>query len=142
MAIAGEEAGSGVWVFLAEDDQALRATLGLALRRDGHVVVEASNGEAMLFELVRAGAERRGRAVVVCDVRMPGCDGFTLLRDLRAHGVDCPPFLFTTAFPDAGVVREAYELGAVGVLAKPFEIGELRRLVRARASARVMPWGC
>jgi CheY-like chemotaxis protein len=126
-------------VFLAEDDLELRALMADLLRRDGHVVCESSNGETMLFHLVRLGLERRDslqtESIVICDIRMPGCDGLTVLRSLREHGMQCPPFVFTTAFPDAATLKEAETLGALRVFEKPFEIGELRSLVRERAAA-------
>jgi CheY-like chemotaxis protein len=125
-------------VFLAEDDFELRTLLADVLRRDGHAVFEASNGETMLFHLVQFGVERprarREDSIVICDIRMPGCDGLTVLRNLREHDMHCPPFVFTTAFADGGTLREAEELGALRVFEKPFELAELRTLVRHRAA--------
>jgi CheY-like chemotaxis protein len=124
-------------IFLAEDDGALRTLIAQALARDGHAVIEAENGETMLFRLLQAGLQWRGLcppdALVVCDLRMPICDGLTLLRELRERSAPCPPFIFTTAFPGAAVLREAYELGALRVFEKPFDIDDLRALVREHA---------
>jgi DNA-binding response OmpR family regulator len=128
---------SGISVFVAEDDLEFRATLATALRRDGHTVFEASNGDTMLFHLAQVGSDRRARPlgdeIVVCDIRMPGCDGLSVLRNLREHDTDCPPFIFIAAFPDADLVREAHELGALVVLEKPFDLGDLRDLVKCHA---------
>jgi CheY-like chemotaxis protein len=137
MNLTGDLSESGICVFVAEGDAELRATIATALRDDGHVVFEASNGQTMLFHLAQLGVERRGHArgheIVVCDVRMAGCDGLAVLRNLREHDMECPPFILTTAFPDAAVVREAHELGALRVLEKPFELSDLRDLVRRHA---------
>jgi two-component system response regulator (stage 0 sporulation protein F) len=127
---------SGISVFVAEDDADFRATLAAALRLDGHTVFEASNGDTMLFHLAQQGSDRTlpsGEEIVVCDIRMPGCDGLTVLRNLREHDTDCPPFIFTSAFPDAEIVREAHELGALTVFEKPFDLRDLRELVRRHA---------
>lgn len=126
-------------VFLAEDDRELRGWLAEVLRRDGHLVYEAADGETMLFHLLHRGLGRQSQAaveaeLVICDVRMPRCDGLTVLRNLRDHGVSCPAFVFTTAFPDADTLNEASTLGALRVFEKPFELAELRTLVRARAA--------
>jgi CheY-like chemotaxis protein len=144
MNFADGPGASGIRVFLAEDDADLRATIATVLRHDGHVVFEASNGETMLFHLAQLGLDRRGQSpcddIVVCDIHMPGCDGLAVLRNLRERDTDCPPFIFTTAFPDAAVMQEAHELGALKVFEKPFELGDLRELVRRHAAeARPAP---
>jgi CheY-like chemotaxis protein len=124
-------------VFLAEDDQNLRAVMAEILRADGHEVVEASDGATLLLNLVRRALQRRlpgDHALVICDIRMPGCDGLSVLRNLREHGAGCPAFVFMTAFPEPGTYEQARQLGALRVLAKPFELGELRALVREMAT--------
>lgn len=130
-------------VFLAEDDSELRALISAALTRDGHVVIEAPNGQSMLFALVRecldAPAANPRDAIVISDIRMPVCDGLDLLRDLRGRETPCPSFVFITAFPCAGTIREAYELGALFVFEKPFDLDTLRALVREHAAAREAP---
>lgn len=130
-------------VFLAEDDPDLRALMSAALARDGHLVVEAPNGQSMLFALVRecfdAPDANPRDAMVISDIRMPVCDGLDLLRDLRGRETPCPSFVFITAFPCAGTIREAYELGALFVFEKPFDLDTLRALVRERAAAREAP---
>jgi two-component system response regulator (stage 0 sporulation protein F) len=93
---------------------------------------------ARVRDLVRYALETRGRfeaAFVVCDVRMPGCNGLAVLRNIVEHGGACPPFAFMTAFPDPGVYEEARQLGVRRVLAKPFDVDELRTLVREAAAA-------
>jgi CheY-like chemotaxis protein len=125
-------------VFLAEDDVNLRGLMAEILRADGHEVIEASDGATLLLNLVRRGLQRpppATEALVICDIRMPGCDGLSVLRNLREHGPGCPTFVFMTAFPEPGTYEQARQLGALRVLAKPFELDELRALVRERAEA-------
>jgi CheY-like chemotaxis protein len=125
-------------VFIAEDDQAQRALLVDLLRADGYIVIEASDGATLMINLVRFALESRGRtddAFVICDIRMPGCNGLAVLRNILEHGGPCPPFAFMTAFPDPGVYEEARQLGVTRVLAKPFDIEDLRGLVREAAAA-------
>jgi CheY-like chemotaxis protein len=133
------EPTSAFCVFLAEDDLELRCLMADLLRRDGHVVFESSSGEIMLFHLVHLALQRRydlqTESLIICDIRMPGCGGLAVLRNLREHDAHCPPFIFMTAFPDAATREEAHSLGALKVFEKPFELGELRQLVRDRAAA-------
>jgi len=136
--LVGPKKGSCFRVFVAEDDAALRALVAEVLRADGHLVVEASDGATLMINLVRLQLEMRGEpanAFVISDIRMPGCDGLAVLRNIREHGSHCPPFAFMTAVPDPGLCEEARQLGAIRVLTKPFELEDLRALVREAAAA-------
>ncbi|MGH9028749.1 MAG: response regulator [Acidimicrobiales bacterium] len=64
-------------VLVADDDQALRSTVGEMLRGAGYDVAEASDGQVALDELARQDAE-----VLVLDVRMPRKDGISVLNEL------------------------------------------------------------
>ncbi len=64
-----------------------------------------------------------GIDAVLLDVEMPGLDGRRTLRALREAGrLDALPVVFITAAPDLG--PDLRELGALAVLAKPFEIAD------------------
>src|SRR4051794_6727844 len=92
-------------VFLAEDDVEMRRMVAAALRHDGHQVLEADTGEGLLLEVTRAflnQGPRNAESVVISDVRMPGRDGLSVLRELRGHDW-CPPVIMITAFGDAEV---------------------------------------
>jgi CheY-like chemotaxis protein len=132
-------AEGGLLVYVAEDDEAFRALVVEVLRADGHEVMEASTGATLLFTLAVNGLREPGgpdRSLVICDVRMPACDGLAVLRNMREHGARVPRFLFMTAFPSAEVCEDARQLGALGVLAKPFELAELRAICRQVQDAR------
>ncbi|HKB16086.1 MAG TPA: response regulator [Planctomycetota bacterium] len=121
--------GEGTYVgrvVLAEDDGEMRAFLALLLRSQGLDVIECSDGEALLRTL----ADREGPApwvvdLVVADNRMPrlnGLDALELEGYLQAVRLgEVPPFLLITAFGDGPTVERAFELGAAGVLLKPFD---------------------
>jgi CheY-like chemotaxis protein len=119
-------------ILLAEDDTQFRSLLATALRRDGHQVVEASDG----FELVHwlATGTRSGAPLpfdlVISDIRMPGWSGMEVLAAMKRLG-RVPPFLLITAFGDDQVEREARDLGAIATLSKPFDIDDLRAVVSA-----------
>lgn len=115
--------GEPLRIVLAEDDREMRWMLAGVLRRDGHEVIEASDG----LELVAALTSVAGIDLVVSDLRMPGVDGLEALRRLRLAGVETP-MLLMTAFPDQHLYEEAVRNGAVGVLDKPFDIGDFRTI--------------
>jgi DNA-binding response OmpR family regulator len=118
-------------ILLAEDDPELRSLLAEALRRDGHQVLEVGNG-TVLDDVIRelsAQSPAHPHEIVISDVRMPGRTGLSVLAS--HHGFPwCPPFIFMTGFGDDDLRAEARQLGAAGVIEKPFELEELRKLLR------------
>jgi DNA-binding response OmpR family regulator len=113
-------------VVVAEDDLEMRAFLALLLRAEGFDVIECSDGEALLRILGERGAPAPWIIdLVVADNRMPRLNGLEALElEGALQGVrlgEVPPFLLITAFGDGRTVEKAFELGAAGVLLKPFD---------------------
>jgi DNA-binding response OmpR family regulator len=117
-----------VKILYVEDDPEAQAFVARALRESGFVVDTAGDGDTGLA-LASAGAYD----VLILDVKLPGMNGFELLRRLRRGGVEVPA-LFLTAQGEVGSRIEGLELGADDYLAKPFALAEL--LARIRAVAR------
>ena len=120
-------------ILLAEDDPDMRALLASSLRRRGYEVCEADSGGTLLARLFAdhaAGADLPD--LVVSDVRMPGGGGLSALRSIRDRAW-ATPMVLITAFGDRELHREALDLGA-RVLDKPFDLGDLHRLVASALS--------
>ncbi|UJW34547.1 response regulator transcription factor [Saccharothrix sp. AJ9571] len=111
-------------VLLVEDDRAVREGLGLALRRQGHVVHAAESGEQGLDRL----REHRPD-IVVLDLMLPGIDGFETCRRIRADG-DTPIIMLTARSHDFDVVA-GLEAGADDYVVKPVEPRVLDARIRA-----------
>jgi CheY-like chemotaxis protein len=113
-------------VLVVDDDPDIRRIAALALGRIGGfaVALAASADEA----LARAAAEPPD--LVLLDVTMPGTDGPAALRALRELPTmgRVPVVFFTATSNDADVARLC-AMGAVGVIAKPFDIADLPRRV-------------
>lgn len=124
LGVATEEAP----ILLAEDDTELRRLIAHALREAGHAVVEAGNGFELLDRIEAAIAwgepARPPISLIISDVRMPGMTGIDVLGVLRC-AYWATPVILMSAFADATLRGEAWELGAAAVLAKPFAIEEL-----------------
>jgi DNA-binding response OmpR family regulator len=114
-------------VAVCEDDRALRALLRRALEGDGHSVVSAATGTALLAQLVPP------PHLVVLDVGLPDADGKDVCVALRTHGVNSP-VLMLTALSGIHHKVSGFEAGADDYLTKPFDVPEL--LVRIRALLR------
>lgn len=111
-------------VIVAEDDAEMRRLLASTLAAHGYEVTGVDSGPALLAVLRRFMNKNEGVAMVVSDVRMPGCSGLHVLRALRAAGRAVPVILIT-AFGDEDVVDEGQRAGAACVLSKPFDLEQL-----------------
>jgi CheY-like chemotaxis protein len=106
-------------LLLVDDEDAIREIAQLSLERvgDWSVVTVTSGREAL--ELVETGASFE---VVLLDVMMPELDGPTTMRLLREGSLPSSvPVVFLTAKLQAADRERLHELGAAGVIAKPFD---------------------
>jgi DNA-binding NtrC family response regulator len=125
-------------VLLADDDPDFRLFLAATLRSDGHEVIEASDGADLLDRLGGSLLEPEQGAIdlVITDVRMPSWSGLQALASLAGRGW---PVVVITAFGSPKVHEDAARLGAVASFDKPFDIDELREIVRAELSVDRSP---
>jgi len=116
-------------VLLVDDQELVRAGLrGILRARFGfEVVAELSDGAGVL-----AAVDESRPDVVLMDVRMPGVDGVTATRQLRASDA-APPVLVLTTFEDEDVLAGALRAGAAGFLLKGVPVEDLQRAVRTVA---------
>lgn len=109
-------------VLVVDDDPAIRDTVRDLLEDNGIPVETATDGQDALNKVTA-----RLPRLVLLDMRMPVMDGWGFAQALREHGI-FPPVVVMTAAADAG--RWAQEIGAIGVVPKPFGIEELIGAVR------------
>jgi DNA-binding response OmpR family regulator len=116
-------------ILLAEDDRQTRRLLGELLRQDGHKVIEARDGSALLDHVASTILDGRRAPfdLIVSEQRLPGVTGLSVLGGLRESDWSTP-FLLIVGAHDADLEGEARRLGA-SVLAKPFELDAVRRFV-------------
>ena len=114
-------------VLLIEDDVTQRMIASFALKKAGHEVREAPDGEQGLVAARAAPPE-----LVVCDVMMPGIDGYAVVAAMRADAalVNVPVVLLT-AMSDREHMRQGMTAGADDYLTKPYKPAELCEAIRA-----------
>jgi len=121
-------------VLVAEDDPEMRRLVVEALRKDGHEVLEATDGGRMLVRLAEAFDRDPALLsvdVIVSDMRMPVCSGLDLLERLAEARWRIPCILMT-AFGDDETRKRVDRIGAV-LLDKPLSQDVLRATVRRQA---------
>ncbi|HWE23428.1 MAG TPA: response regulator transcription factor [Myxococcales bacterium] len=118
-------------VLVIEDDRAIALGVRLNLRREGHEVVLAHDGEAGLTE-----AQKPEIDLIILDVMLPGRNGYDLLKELRRREVRTPVLMLTAKGMEGDKIL-GLKLGADDYLAKPFGLGEL--LARVEALLRRAP---
>jgi CheY-like chemotaxis protein len=113
-------------ILLAEDDEAMRAMLCAALRREGYLITECADGVQLLLQLTPL-LDAAGPVdfdLIISDVRMPGLTGMEVLEGL-ARREGCPPVVLITAFGNKETHEAARQCGVAAMLDKPFEIEDL-----------------
>jgi signal transduction histidine kinase len=106
---------------VVDDESEFREMLSDSLARFGFTVVSAESGEKALEIL------RRGRTIdlVVLDMIMPGIDGRETYFEMKKIRPGLPVFV-STGYSSEGKVQDIMDNGGLGVLHKPFALGELK----------------
>ncbi|MDZ7270258.1 MAG: sigma-54 dependent transcriptional regulator [candidate division KSB1 bacterium] len=119
-------------VLVVDNEQRMCQVLKAALEADGHHVSMAFDGQSALRECAQEQYD-----VVVCDLKMPGMDGLSVLKELKARQPQVEVILMT-AYATAQTAVEAMKQGAYDYLIKPFETDELRLKVRHIVEKRAL----
>ena len=109
-------------VLVIEDDEAVLRLLATCLRKVGYEVHTAADAAAGF-----GAAQRTEPDCIVCDINLPGADGFWVARQVRDERgrLATTPFLFLTAMDDERSRLAGFEVGADVYMTKPFRIGEV-----------------
>ncbi|EHA1067116.1 response regulator [Aeromonas hydrophila] len=104
-------------ILVVDDSVGIRAAITMTLSSAGFEVIEVGDGEAALIEL-----DQRRVHLIISDLNMPGMDGMTLLRRVKAQQTTrYLPFIMLTTEDSEQIKREGFEAGARIWLTKPFE---------------------
>lgn len=112
-------------VLVIEDNANLAFGLTRSLESEGYEVESAEDG-LRGFELARTCSPD----LVVLDLMLPGMDGYSILKKLRAEGKDVPVLILTARGEEADKVF-GFRLGADDYVTKPFSLSELLARVQA-----------
>jgi DNA-binding response OmpR family regulator len=111
-------------ILVVEDEPMVAEVVERYLRRDGHDVTLAFDGQAAIEEFVRAPSQ-----LVILDVMLPRLDGMAVCRRIRS--TSDVPIIMLTARGDERDRLTGLDLGADDYVSKPFSPRELAARVRA-----------
>ncbi|MEI6044641.1 MAG: EAL domain-containing protein [Chloroflexota bacterium] len=115
-------------ILIIEDDPDIRFITAICLRKQKFEVLEAENGQEGVKK-----AQQFLPDLIICDIAMPGMDGYTVLVRLQQEPVTTSiPFIFLTSFAARENFRHGMSLGADDFLEKPVSCQELLAAVEAR----------
>ena len=115
---------SAARILIVEDEPKLAAVIGDYLRADGYAVEHLATGAGALDW-----SRRESRDVVLLDLMLPGVDGLTICRELRAFS-QVPVIMITARVQEIDRLL-GLELGADDYICKPFSPREVVARVRA-----------
>lgn len=115
---------AGSTILIVEDEPAVARGVQVALEREGYTAVIIGTGEDAVTRF-----EEIAPDLAIVDVRLPGIDGFEVVRRLRRE--TRAPILFLTARSDEVDKVVGLEIGADDYLVKPFSVRELTSRIKA-----------
>lgn len=119
-------------ILVIEDDATARESLTDILTLAGYDVVAVGDGHTGL-EI----AQQTSPNAIVCDVRLPGIDGYGVLKAIRQHTeLILIPFIFLTAYGEKSAYRHGMELGADDYLVRPVTRQEILGALQAQLNKR------
>ena len=113
---------------IVDDEEAARYGMRRALTTFGYNISEAGSAEA-----ARALLKQHEPDLLLLDVNLPGLSGLDFMRELKASNGNAPLVIIVTAHGSERMAVEAVKAGAYDYLSKPFELDDLRLVVKNAA---------
>jgi len=121
-------------VLVVDDDPDILEALSEILEAEGFEIRRARNGKEALERL-----EPDAPQLILLDLMMPVMDGWEFAQRMRQRPPEIARIPIIVLSADRNVGSKAADLGAVGHLAKPFELNDLLELVRRSLEPAAVP---
>ena len=122
-------------ILLADDDPVIRKLLCAVLTDDGHKVSVAADGSQAVKE-----AQEEEFDLFFSDVHMPVMNGLETLRVMRSLHPHMPVVMMDS-YPDQ-LVNQAQREGALTCIHKPFDLKEIRKVIKEVKKSTCQPGYC
>ena len=110
-------------ILIADDEKTARIAIKRSLVKK-YTVFEADNGSKAI-EIIK----KESPDILLVDINMPKKNGFEVLNEVSSHNIDTI-FIIMTAYGSERVAVEALKKGAWNYISKPFQLDELRSLIK------------
>jgi two-component system, NtrC family, response regulator PilR len=121
---SGSPPASKKKILVVDDEESIRDLLGIMLRKEGYDVSMAGSRAAAAQALTRDAVD-----MVITDVKLPDGDGIEVLRHIKAGSPETVVVVMT-AYGSTETAVAALKLGAHDYLVKPFDVEELKIVIR------------
>lgn len=111
-------------ILVIDDEQSMRDFLSIMLKKEGHDVVAAENGNDALKAV-----QTEIFDLVISDVKMPGLNGIDVLKTVKEVSPETVVIMIT-AYATAETAVEAMKLGAYDYITKPFKVDEIKLVIQ------------
>ena len=117
-------------ILVVDDERSMRDFLSIFLKKKGYEVTCVGSGEEALQQM-----ENQLPDLVISDIRMPGMDGMSLLREAKKRKFPCE-FIVITAFSNTADAIVAMNEGAYDYINKPFKLDEIEITIKRALEKR------
>ncbi len=111
-------------ILIVDDQFGIRILLSEIFQKDGYETYQAANGLQALNIVTENEPD-----IVILDMKIPGMDGLEILRRLKEMNPNIKVIMMT-AYGELDMINEAMKLGAITHFAKPFDIDEVRDVIK------------
>lgn len=111
-------------VLIVDDQFGIRVLLCEVLQKEGYTTFDAANG-VQAIEI----AKNHALDLVLLDMKIPGMDGIEILKRLKEYDSSIAVIIMT-AYGELDMIQQAKDLGALTHFAKPFDIDDIRNIVK------------
>jgi two-component system, response regulator, stage 0 sporulation protein F len=115
-------------LLIVDDQYGIRLLLHEIFKKEGYEVFQAANGFQAIDIVVKDCPD-----LVILDMKIPGMDGVEILKRIKEINKEIKVILMT-AYGELDIIEEAKKLGALRYFPKPFDIDEIKKVVREHTS--------
>lgn len=115
-------------VFIVDDDEHVRKTVGFVLKQGGYEVIEAADGQEAIAAIESYPTGFSAQAII-CDINLPKVNGYDLISFIRRK-LPAVPVIVLTGYPDVEGAALLFKQGVVDYLIKPGRADTLLEAVR------------
>lgn len=120
-------------ILIIEDEAPIRENLRQLLQLEGYAVLEAGDGISGIEAALTSRPD-----LILCDILMPGVDGYGVLAELRGTpDLTAIPFVFLTASASLEDRSQALKRGADDYLIKPVKIADLLAAIKRQLDKKM-----